>query len=228
MRRADRLLRIVQILRRARKPVTAQQIADELELSIRTIYRDIADLLANGVPIAGEAGVGYVLRAGYDLPPLMFSVEEIEALVLGAQMVAQSADASLGRAADDAIAKIAHVLPGDLRAALERTALFAPSFRKTGVRIDLALVRTAIRRERKLFVAYQDAKAIRTERVIWPLAVAFFADTPVVGAWCELRRDFRHFRADRIESLEARDERFDPRGGRLMRDYLRSVGAEGD
>jgi predicted DNA-binding transcriptional regulator YafY len=228
MRRADRLLRIVQILRRARKPVTAQAMAEELELSVRTIYRDVADLMANGVPIAGEAGIGYVLRAGYDLPPLMFTVEEIEALVLGAQMVAKTADTALGRAADDAVAKIAHVLPRDLRTALERTALFVPSFRRPGARVDLALVRAAIRRERKLFVAYRDAKEERSERVIWPLAIAFFSDAAVIGAWCELRRDFRHFRADRIEALEPREDRFDSRGGRLIRDYLRSVGAEGD
>lgn len=223
VRRADRLLQIIQVLRRRRKPTTAQWLAAELEISVRTVYRDMAALLASGVPVAGEAGIGYVLRAGYDLPPLMFTVEEIEAIVLGAQMVAKTGDAALARAAEDAVAKVAHVLPGDLRAALERTALFAPSFRKPAIAIDLALVRAAIRRERKLAIAYSDEKGARTERRIWPLALAFFSDTAVIGAWCELRADFRHFRTDRIAGLDPLEDRFDGRNGGLIKDYLRAV-----
>jgi len=222
VRRADRLLQIIQLLRRRRKPTTADYLAAELEISVRTVYRDMAALLASGVPVAGEAGVGYVLRAGYDLPPLMFTVEEIEAIVLGAQMVAKTGDAALARAAEDAVAKVAHVVPGDLRAALERTALFAWSYRPA-VTIDLALVRTAIRRERKLAIGYIDEKGVSTKRCIWPLAMGFFSDTAVVGAWCELRGDFRHFRTDRIRVLEPLEERFDGRNGGLMRDYLNQI-----
>ncbi len=222
MRRADRLLQIIQLLRRRRKPTTADYLAAELEISVRTVYRDMAALLASGVPVAGEAGVGYVLRAGYDLPPLMFTVEEIEAIVLGAHMVAKTGDAALARAAEDAVAKVAHVVPGDLRAALERTALFAWSYRPA-VTIDLALVRTAIRRERKLAIGYTDEKGAATRRCIWPLAIGYFSDTAVVGAWCELRGDFRHFRTDRIRTLEPLEERFDGRNGGLMKDYLRAI-----
>jgi predicted DNA-binding transcriptional regulator YafY len=223
VRRADRLLQIIQLLRRRRKPTTAEWLATELEISVRTVYRDMAALLTSGVPVAGEAGIGYVLRAGYDLPPLMFTVEEIEAIVLGAQMVAKSGDAALARAAEDAVAKVAHVLPGDLRAALDRTALFAWSFRQPQVTIDLAVVRTAIRRERKVLIRYTDEKSIATQRCIWPLAIGYFSDTAVVGAWCELRGDFRHFRTDRIRTLEPLEERFDGRNGGLIKDYLRAI-----
>lgn len=227
MRRADRLLQIIQILRRRARPTTAEHLAGELEISLRTVYRDMAALLASGVPVDGEAGIGYVLRAGYDLPPLMFTVEEIEALVLGAQMVAGAGDAALAKAARDAIAKVRHVLPRERRDALDRTALFAPRGRRcTGPTPDFAPVRAAIRRERKLALAYRDEKDRRTERVVWPLALAYFADSTLLCAWCELRRDFRHFRSDRIERLTALDERYDTRGGRLLRDYLARVGAD--
>ncbi|MBL8836231.1 MAG: YafY family transcriptional regulator [Alphaproteobacteria bacterium] len=222
MRRADRLLQIVQILRRRRRPTTADSLAAELEVSARTVYRDMDALLAGGVPIAGEAGIGYVLRAGYDLPPLMFTIEEIEAVVLGAQMVAKTGDRMLARAAEDAVAKIAHVLPGALREELERTALFAPD---VGCKapIDLAPVRAAVRRERKLKIAYRDGAERATERRIWPLLVAFLGEAALVGAWCELRRDFRTFRADRIAAIEPLEERFDGRRGALRREYLAAI-----
>jgi predicted DNA-binding transcriptional regulator YafY len=226
MRRADRLLQIIQILRRRARPTTAEFLAGELEISLRTAYRDMAALAASGVPIDGEAGIGYVLRAGYDLPPLMFTVEEIEALVLGAQMVAGAADPALAKAARDSVAKVKHVLPRERRDALTRTALFAPRGKRPAPTVDFALVRTAIRRERKLALAYRDEKDRRTQRTVWPLAVTYFADATLLCAWCELRRDFRHFRADRIEALTPLDERYDARGGRLMRDYLARVGAD--
>ncbi len=222
MRRADRLLQIVQILRRRRKPTTADSLAEELEVSPRTVYRDMGALLASGVPIAGEAGIGYVLRAGYDLPPLMFTIEEIEAVVLGAQMVAKTGDALLARAAEDAVAKIATVLPAALRDELERTALFAPDFGRRAP-IDLAPVRAAVRRERKLKIAYRDGADRASERRIWPLLVAFLGDAALVGAWCELRQDFRTFRADRIESIEPLEERFDGKRGALRRDYFATI-----
>lgn len=222
MRRADRLLQIVQILRRRRRPTTADSLAEELDVSVRTVYRDMGALLAGGVPVAGEAGIGYVLRAGYDLPPLMFTIEEIEAVVLGARMVAKTGDAPLARAAEDAVAKIAAVLPGALRDELERTALYAPDAGRT-TPIDLAPVRAAIRRERKLKIAYRDGAERATERRIWPLLVAFLGEAALLGAWCELRQDFRTFRADRIASIEPLDERFDGRRGALRRDYLATI-----
>lgn len=225
MRRADRLLQIVQILRRRRRPTTADSLAEELEVSVRTVYRDVAALLASGVPVAGEAGIGYVLRAGYDLPPLMFSIEEIEAVVLGAQMVAKTGDPLLARAAEDVVAKIATVLPAALREELERTALFAPDFGERAP-IDLAPVRAAVRRERKLEIAYRDGTGQPTRRRIWPLVVAFLGDAALVGAWCELRGDFRTFRADRIATLQPLDERFEGRRGALRREYLATIGMQ--
>ncbi|MBI3452014.1 MAG: YafY family transcriptional regulator [Rhodospirillales bacterium] len=226
MRRADRLLQIIQVLRRRRTPTTAERIAEELEVSVRTVYRDMAALLASGVPVAGEAGIGYVLRAGYDLPPLMFTIEEIEALVLGAQMVARAGDAALAKAARDSLAKVEHVLPRDLHDALTRTALFAPNFGQSPApAVDLGVARSAIRRARKLQISYRDEKGAPTRRTVWPLALAYFTDTTLLCAWCELRRDFRHFRADRIETMAPLEARYDTRGGRLVRDYLARVGA---
>ncbi|MBL8670399.1 MAG: YafY family transcriptional regulator [Alphaproteobacteria bacterium] len=227
MRRADRLLQIVQALRRRKRPTTAELLAAELEVSVRTVYRDMAALQASGVPIAGEAGIGYVLRGGYDLPPLMFTVEEIEAIALGAQMVGRTGDAALARAAQDAVAKVEHVLPADLRAALERTALYAPRYYPSAPTVvDLAALRLAVRRAQKVDIAYRDEQGTRTQRRIWPLALAYLWNTAMICAWCELRRDFRHFRADRIEAIAPSDDRFAAESGKLLRRYLATQGAE--
>lgn len=197
MRRADRLLMIVQILRRTRGPVAASRIAEELEVSLRTLYRDMAALESTGVPIRGEAGVGYVLEPGYDLPPLMFSVEELEALVLGARMVDARGDEALARTARDALAKIAAVVPKNLSDRLIDAPLFAPNFDFEPP--DTRVLREAMRREEALAIAYLDLSEKRTTRTVWPVCLSFFADAVVMVAWCTLRGDFRTFRVDRIE-----------------------------
>jgi predicted DNA-binding transcriptional regulator YafY len=206
--RSERLLALIQALRRHRRPVTAQQLARELSVSVRTIYRDIETLVAQGAPIAGEAGIGFVMRPGFVLPPLMFSDEEIEALVLGSRWVAQLPDAPLARAAADAVAKITAVLPDRLRHRVEDAGLFPVSGTGSVVdRIDASVVREAIREERKLRIAYLRDEDQETVRVIWPIAIGFFERVRVVVAWCELRQAFRHFRTDRITAAEPTGER---------------------
>lgn len=205
--RSQRLLTLIQALRRHRRPVTAQQLATELSVSVRTIYRDIETLVAQGAAIAGEAGIGFVMRPGFLLPPLMFRDEEIEALVLGSRWVAQLPDASLARAAADAVAKIVAVLPDRLRHRVEDAALFAVPRTAARDRIDAGIVREAIRDERKLRIAYMSDDDNETIRVIWPIAIAFFERVRVVVAWCELRQAFRHFRTDRITAAELTGER---------------------
>lgn len=222
MRRADRLLQIVQALRRHRGPVTAQALADELEVSRRTIYRDVLDLQASRVPVEGEAGVGYVLRPGYDLPPLMFTVEEVEAIVLGARLARERGDADLARAADDVLAKVAAVLPPPLAAALKRSALLVPSRAADEAAFGpyMAALRRGVRERTRLRIGYVDATGAVTDRVVWPLALLFYAHVTLLGAWCELRKGYRFFRTDRIEGLETTGERFDARNGALLDELM--------
>lgn len=208
MRRADRLLQIIQIFRRRRGPVTAARIAEELEVTARTVYRDIAALMANGVPIRGEAGVGYVMDEGYDLPPLMFDAEELEALMLGARLVVSTGDTTLARAARDAVAKIATVIPSGLRPNLLDAPLLAPNFGMGEAgEVDIGTIRMAIREGRKLRIDYRDAKDAATTRTIWPIALGYFQEVKMLAAFCELRSDFRHFRLDRIGGLTVLDAR---------------------
>jgi predicted DNA-binding transcriptional regulator YafY len=191
-------------LRGRRRPVTAAQLAGELTVSVRTVYRDVQTLIGLGAPIDGGAGVGYLLRGGFFLPPLMFGEEELEALVLGARWVQGQGDAALAEAAESALAKIATASPRDLREHIAETGLFAPRFaRPAGQGPGLRAIREAIRRERKLRIRYLSIAGSETERIIWPVALVFFEGTRLVAAWCELRGDFRHFRADRISSLES-------------------------
>jgi len=220
MRRADRLFSIIQILRR-RRLVTAQHLSRELEVSERTVYRDIADLMASGVPIDGEAGVGYILRDGHDLPPLMFSPAEIEALVLGARIVAKWSDAELARAADDALAKIAAVLPDSLRDHLGRIALYAPDdhFRER-LPGEFSELRAALRDNRKVQFAYTAADGEVSHRTVRPLALLFYGAVWLMLAWCELRLDFRSFRLDRMSRIEITPARFKPERGKTLPDYL--------
>jgi predicted DNA-binding transcriptional regulator YafY len=206
--RSERLLTLIQALRRHRRPVTAQQLATELSVSVRTIYRDIDTLVAQGASIAGEAGVGFDMRPGFLLPPLMFRDEEIEALILGSRWVALLPDAPLARASADAVAKIMAVLPDRLRHRVEDAGLFAvPRTASARDRIDAGIIREAIRDERKLRIAYRSDDDEATVRVIWPIAIAFFERVRVVVAWCELRQAFRHFRTDRITAAELTGER---------------------
>ena len=202
MSRANRLLDLLQALRRHRYPVSGHLLAQDLGISLRTLYRDIETLKAQGAHIEGEAGVGFVLRPGFMLPPLMFTPDEIEAIVLGSNWVAKRADAPLSAAAKNALAKIAAVMPDDLREMLDTAGVMVgPGAPITGGDIDLGVLRAAIRADRKLAIAYTDGKGAASERVIWPVALAFFDSVRVLVAWCETRTDFRHFRCDRIWSI---------------------------
>ena len=203
MPRADRLLRLVQVLRRYRQPVNAQALADELEVSVRSVYRDVQTLRGEGASIEGEPGVGYVLRPGFLLPPLMFTDEELEALLLGLRLTVEHADIGLGRAATEVVAKLRAVLPKDLRTVVDEIALLAgPAPARPPETIELAEVRRAIRAQHKAHITYTDERGTRSERVVWPLGLGFFQRARVLVAWCEARADFRSFRSDRIEHWE--------------------------
>jgi predicted DNA-binding transcriptional regulator YafY len=219
MVRSQRLLELIQVLRRHRQPVSGQALADELGVSLRTVYRDIQTLIGQGATIDGEAGMGFVLRPGFVLPPLMFSDEELEALVLGLRWVAQRTDASFEHAAMNALAKIAAVLPDDLRNNVEGIGLVALPSRDAGVRIDLTPIRAAIRSEQMVVLDYADVKGEHTRRTVWPVALAFFESSRVLAAWCELRQDFRHFRIDRIVALQETGQRYPQRRRVLMKQW---------
>lgn len=220
MSRAQRLLDLIQALRRRRQAVAGAVLAQELGVSLRTIYRDIETLKAQGAHIEGEAGVGYVLRPGFLLPPLMLSEEEIEALVLGSRWVSERADGALGKAARNLLAKIGTVLPDDLKAGIDSAGLLiGPGEPIVARDAELAQIRVAIRAERKLQIAYADEKGTATDRTIWPVALAFFDRVRVLIAWCELRGAYRHFRIDRIVALGAQTERYPRRRARLMKEW---------
>ena len=215
----------MQALRRHRFPVTGSQLADELGISLRTLYRDIASLRAQGAPVDGEAGVGYVLQPGYLLPPLMFQDDEIEALALGAAWVAERGGGSLGFAARNAMAKIASVLPDDVRARLDvPTMLVGPGSGDVDADDILSRLRTAIRAGKKVRIAYGDAEDNPTVRVIWPFVLGFFERVRVVAAWCELRGGFRHFRLDRIGTLEVLPGGAPRRPQSLLAEWRKSEG----
>ena len=216
MARAERLLDLIQVLRRHRRPVSGQTLADELGISLRTVYRDIRTLVGQGAAIDGEAGIGFILRPGFVLPPLMFSDEEIEALVLGLRWVART-DAPFGRAAADALAKIAAVLPDEMRDGIAGIGLIVAPGPEAA--IDLAAVRAAIRAEHKIILDYADAKGARTQRTVWPIALGFFDRARVLAAWCETRRGFRHFRTDRIAALRLTGRRYPQRRRVLMKEW---------
>ena len=225
MTRSERLLALLQALRRRRRPVSGRVLADELGVSLRTLYRDIASLQGQGAEIEGEAGLGYILKPGFWLPPLMLSREEIEALVLGARWVGAKTDAKLALAARDAIAKISAVLPPSLRDDIETSTLIVPPAKAlTAGSPDLAPIRAAIRAERKLALEYLDARGSKTERTIWPFGVGYFDEARIVMGWCELRQAFRHFRADRIASCQALEERYPLGRRRLLKDWRSSEG----
>jgi predicted DNA-binding transcriptional regulator YafY len=224
MRRADRLFQIIQILRRSRRAVTAEVLAAELEVSVRTVYRDVAELIGQRVPIEGAAGVGYLLREGYDLPPLMFSEDELEALVIGTRIVQSWADPELGRAAADVLAKIAAVVPERRRLMIESIGLAAPpSDRRPEIAVDMAGLRRCVREERKVLIDYLDLAGTRSVRVVRPMALVFFPPVWVLLGWCELRRDFRSFRVDRIAAIGFLAERYPQEPGRRLADYLATL-----
>lgn len=220
MRRSDRLFDIIQHLRTATGPVTAATLAAELEVTPRTIYRDIATLQARRVPIDGAAGIGYVLRKSFDLPPLMFTEDEVEAIAIGARLVRRLRDPKLQEAADSVFSKVTVVLPEALRRQLTSTPFYvSPGDTAEPRGVDLADVRAAIRDSRKLHIAYADEKGRRTNRTIWPIAMAYYVDVTLVGAWCELRNGYRNFRVERIQASTVLDEHFDQDNGRLFREW---------
>jgi predicted DNA-binding transcriptional regulator YafY len=226
MRRADRLFQIIQVLRRSRGPVTADAIASELETSKRTVYRDIADLMGQRVPIRGEAGFGYVLEDGFDLPPLMLTADEIEAAVLGAQWVAARGDPELARAAMDLIAKIGVAVPERLRPlVLEPSTRASPSKNALPDRLDMGAARLAIRVGRKILLTYSDEQERPTERTIWPFAVGYHDTVRLLIGWCELRQDFRSFRTDRVTGAEFLEDRY-PERPAVLRARWRKINAE--
>lgn len=223
--RAERLLELMQVLRRHRRPVSGATLAGELGISLRTLYRDIGSLQAQGAHIDGAPGLGYVLRPGFVLPPLMFADEEIEALVLGSRWVADRADHRLGAAARNALAKIAAVLPAERRHELESSALLVgPGASIAAGDAEIIAIRAAIRGERKLDVTYRDGDGRETSRTIWPFALGFFDRSRVVAAWCELRQSIRHFRTDRITALTATSARYPRRRQALLQEWRVSQG----
>ncbi|QNP42002.1 helix-turn-helix transcriptional regulator [Lysobacter solisilvae (ex Woo and Kim 2020)] len=225
MRRADRLFLLIHALRGRRSAITAQQLAQTLQVSLRTVYRDVADLQLSGVPIEGEAGVGYMLRKGADIPPLMFNEDELEALVVGTRFVRAFGGERLGRGATAALLKIEAVLPDALRERSRRTRIFAP---QVAGRIEnsglIDALHAAIERRQVLRLDYRDGHGAVSAREVEPLALAFWGGTWTLGAWCRLRGDFRSFRPDRIAAHAPSGEIFADDPARNLDAYLRAVG----
>jgi predicted DNA-binding transcriptional regulator YafY len=227
MRRADRLFQIAQYLR-GRRLTTAAQLAEWLEVTPRTIYRDIRDLLLSGVPIEGEAGVGYRMRPGFDLPPLMFTFDEIEAIVAGTRMVEAWGSPELANAGRSALAKIAGALPPSRRDELDRPRLFAMAFNADpAVSTRLETIRQSIARRRVLEIDYRDAKDVASLRPVRPLGLYFWGKVWTLGAWCETRNDFRNFRLDRMVGIAMTDRRFVEERGKSLSDFLRKMRESG-
>ena len=227
MRRADRLFQAVQLIR-GRRLTTAALLAQRLGVSLRTVYRDVADLQHQGVPIEGEAGVGYRMRAGFDLPPLMFSSAEAQALVAAIRLARPRLDAGLAAAAETARSKILAVLPASTRAAAESLAVYAPSVgQDDNTRQRLELLRQATEARQTLRLSYRDLKDRTSQRTVRPLGCFFWGPVWTLAAWCETRQDFRSFRVDRIEALELLDQRFRDEPGCSLADLLRRFAAGG-
>jgi len=223
MSRSYRLFDILQVLRRHRRPVSAAQIAQEMDVSIRTVYRDIIALQALGADIEGEAGVGYVLRPGFLLPPMSFSEEELQAILTGAKWVINQTDSALALAAENALAKIAAVLPAELRDKLEDDSIYVGRKPEMLSGVDLKLVRHAIREQFKMKITYIDNSKNVTWRTIWPIMLGFVQTQRFVAGWCELREDFRLFRMDRIQKAEFTTDRYKGRRAVLVKEWRRRL-----
>ncbi len=220
MVRSERLISLLQILRRHKRPVSGALVANELGISLRTLYRDISSLQSQGANIEGEPGVGYVLRSGFMLPPMMFSQAELEALLLGFRWVSKLADEPMIKSATDAISKIEAVLPERLKAEFESNSLLVgPRSHVDQEKFDLGIVRQAIRNQQKLHVTYADASGRRSDRTIWPFALGYFPDCRILVGWCELREDYRHFRSDRIVRLSDMAERYTRSRSQMLRHW---------
>lgn len=226
MRRADRLFQIVQLIR-GRRLSTAQFLAQRLEVSERTIYRDVAELMVQGVPIEGEAGVGYRMRAGFDLPPLMFTHEEAQALVASVRIAQPRLDAALAAQAENALSKILAVLPVAARAAAESLAVYAPPVEfDPGTRARLEPLRLAAEARRKVRLNYRDLKDSESQRTVRPLGCFYWGAVWTLAAWCEARTEFRSFRVDRIQTLQVLDDTFRDEPGKTLPDLFRQTQAE--
>ena len=213
MSRSARLFELIQLLRSANKPLLARDLAEALEVSIRTVYRDICALQAMQTPILGEPGVGYVMRKGYDLPPINFDVEEAEAISVGLGMIARTGDVGLWRAAKRAARKLNETAPGTRRLVTSSWSMgSAPN-------VELSELRKAIRTEKKVRIVYCDAENCETKRVIWPLVLVYYLDAVMVAAWCELRREIRHFRLDRVINQRILADGFQGRGDALLSEW---------
>ena len=220
MRPADRLFQIVLMLGRG-KVLTAKTLAERLEVSERTIYRDIQDLMVSGVPVEGEAGVGYILRRGYQVPPLMFDEQELEALLFGVGVAKTWGDEALGEAAERILSKVDAVLPERLRPALDSQRLVVPPAYRAGHGSEtLGLLRDAVHQRTRVFLDYSDAGGAGTERIVWPLTLAYWGVTWTLGAWCELRQAFRSFRIDRIADARCLSSTFPDEPGKRLEDYI--------
>lgn len=213
MTRTARLFEVIQLLRSARGPIVARDIADALEISIRTVYRDIASLQAMQTPIVGEPGIGYVMRKGYDLPAINFDVEEAEAISVGLSLIARTGDPGLWRSARRAARKLEEAAPGTRRLVTSSWGM------ECTPKVALSDIRKAIRTETKLQIAYRDVDQQQTRRVIWPLVLIYYVDAALIVAWCELRQDLRHFRLDRVETSRILSDRFEGLGEALISDW---------
>ncbi|MCP5080732.1 MAG: YafY family transcriptional regulator [Alphaproteobacteria bacterium] len=220
MRRTERLFQIIQILRSTRSPITGRELANELEISIATLYRDMAELHAQRIPITGEAGVGYVLDDGYDMPPLMLTADELEAAALGAAWVAQEADPSLARAARDLVSKLSSAIPKELRPiVLDASSKAIQTRARVSERFDSALLRHAIRERYRLQLIYTDRDGSTSDRIVWPLLIAFLDRTRYLVAWCETKEDYRHFKTERVQELKVLAEKYPGRRAALLRGW---------
>jgi predicted DNA-binding transcriptional regulator YafY len=227
MRRADRLFQIIQILRRSSRPVTASTLAVELEVAKRTVYRDVADLMGQRVPIHGEAGFGYILDDDFDMPPLTLTPDEIEAAVLGAQWVAERGDPVLANAARDLIVKIAAAVPDHLRCFIAEPTVGAPANNRQATDgLDIVKSRLRIREGRKIWIRYQDERDQCSERIIWPVILGYAETVRLLAAWCESRQQFRHFRTDRVLGAAFLDEKHGKRPAELKNQWKRHMEAE--
>jgi predicted DNA-binding transcriptional regulator YafY len=223
MRRADRLFQLVVLLRK-RRAVTARELAHSLEVSERTVYRDVQDLIVSGVPIDGEAGVGYRLRKGFDLPPMMFTVEELMALRIGARLLKSWSDRELAKAADAALARIEAALPDEIRNAEHEIPVFAPDcFIPESVKQRVGDIRNAITARQRVWLEYRNTQDEITIRTVRPLGLFYWGKVWTVGAWCELRSEFRDFRLDRILSFGLTGEFFTDEPGRDLKAYFANL-----
>ncbi len=226
MRRTERLFQIIQILRANRSPVTGRSLADELEISLRTLYRDMAELIAQRVPVTGEAGMGYVLDDGYDMPPLMLTADELEAAALGAAMVANQADPSLARAARDLVSKLSEAIPEELRPIVldagSRPIATGPRIEE---QFDGASLRRAIRDRTKLQITYRDQRDVETRRTIWPLIIAYLDSVRYIVAWCEMRQGIRHFRSDRVREMNVLADKYPGRRAVMIKEWEEAMAA---